>query len=450
MITRIVTHSLSLYRLKQVRSTLTRTAATYALTGVLCIMNVWSAPHELPDSSNALDAQVANTLSLIAEGDLPQARVLARQTAKRFPDFALGQLISAELESTAAFNDVMASGADPMSQPLMALLLEAQARLPDTYNTFAPPLNDPSALPDNIIQFGAHVSQLVLVDLEQSMLYQVIGNDQASTLIQQHYIGAGKAGFGKQVEGDNKTPLGIYSITGLRSDSSLPDLYGSGALMLDYPNTLDRHLGRTGSGIWLHGVPHAQRSRSPISSEGCVTMSNDHLLRLKHQINPSRAMVVLGNNYRWVGQAARQERQLEFRQLFNQFQNGWASNNRTELMSLYADEQLLEQRFISNGGFQRRVITKTDTGSSSRANDNDKAKNASQRYLQELANIDAAHISITLNPLQPSLQPANTQPYLVMQARFGILNEHQITLYWGQQSNGTWRIEAEQWQGLDL
>ena len=331
----------------------------------------------------------------------------------------------------------------------MALLLEAQARLPDISNTFAPPLNDPSALPDNIIQFGAHVSQLVLVDLEQSVLYQVVGNDQAATLIQQHYIGGGKAGFGKQVEGDNKTPLGIYSITGLRSDSSLPDLYGSGALMLNYPNALDQHLGRTGSGIWLHGVPHAQRSRSPRSSEGCVTMSNDHLLRLKHQITPSSAMVVLGNNYRWVSQAARQERQLEFQQLFKQFQNGWTNNNRTALMSLYANEPLLEQRLISTGNFQRRV-SETGTNSVSRANGNDKEKNASQGFIRELARIDAAHISITLNPLQPGVQAADTKSYLVMQARFGIINEHQVTLYWGQQNNGEWRIEAEKWLELDI
>ena len=178
-------------------------------------------------------------------------------------------------------------------------------------------------------------------------------------------------------------------------------------------------------------------------------MSNDHLLRLKHQITPSSALVVLGNNYRWVSQAARQERQLEFQQLFKQFQNGWTNNNRTALMSLYANEQLLEQRFISTGGLQRRV-SKTNTNSVSRAKGNNKAKNASQGFIRELAHIDAAHINITLNPLQPGVQAADTKPYLVMQARFGIINEHQVTLYWGQQNNGEWRIEAEKWLELDI
>jgi L,D-transpeptidase YnhG len=36
---------------------------------------------------------------------------------------------------------------------------------------------------------------------------------------------------------------------------SLPDLYGVGALPINYPNPLDVQRGKTGSGIWLHGTP---------------------------------------------------------------------------------------------------------------------------------------------------------------------------------------------------
>ncbi len=407
------------------------------VAGLLLVASVQAAPHEPLNSSTALDKQISTTLSLIADGDLTQARVLARQMAWRFPDFALGQLISAELESTAAFGNILTHGADPMSQPLMALLLEAQARLssgqPD--NKRLTDAQEQSVLPDSVIQLGSHNSQLILVDLQASTLSQITTNNRIPSLIRQHYIGSGKAGFGKQIEGDNKTPLGIYAITGLRSDASLPDLYGSGALMLDYPNALDRYLGRTGSGIWLHGVPHAQRSRSPRSSEGCVTMSNDHLLRLKQQIVPSDALVVLGQNFQWSDQAARQSRQREFQQLFTRYQQGWTEANHEALMALYHDAEQLDQRVESTGAYS---VSVTD-GSS-----------ASQRYIKELANVAVEDVTLVLNPLQQGLFVTETEPYLLMQTRFGRLNEHQITLFWRQQSDGRWRIVTEQWDGLDV
>lgn len=407
------------------------------VAGLLLVASVQAAPHEPLNSSTALDKQISTTLSLIADGDLAQARVLARQMAWRFPDFALGQLISAELESTAAFGNILTHGADPMSQPLMALLLEAQARLssgqPD--NKRLTDAQEQSVLPDSVIQLGSHNSQLILVDLQASTLSQITTNNRIPSLIRQHYIGSGKAGFGKQIEGDNKTPLGIYAITGLRSDASLPDLYGSGALMLDYPNALDRYLGRTGSGIWLHGVPHAQRSRSPRSSEGCVTMSNDHLLRLKQQIVPSDALVVLGQNFQWSDQAARQSRQREFQQLFTRYQQGWTEANHEALMALYHDAEQLDQRVDSTGAYS---VSVTD-GSS-----------ASQRYIKELANVAVEDVTLVLNPLQQGLFVTETEPYLLMQTRFGRLNEHQITLFWRQQSDGRWRIVTEQWDGLDV
>ncbi len=407
------------------------------VAGLLLVASVQAAPHEPLNSSTALDKQISTTLSLIADGDLTQARVLARQIAWRFPDFALGQLISAELESTAAFGNILTHGADPMSQPLMALLLEAQARLssgqPD--NKRLTDAQEQSVLPESVIQLGSHNSQLILVDLQASTLSQITTNNRIPSLIRQHYIGSGKAGFGKQIEGDNKTPLGIYAITGLRSDASLPDLYGSGALMLDYPNALDRYLGRTGSGIWLHGVPHAQRSRSPRSSEGCVTMSNDHLLRLKQQIVPSDTLVVLGQNFQWSDQAARQSRQREFQQLFTRYQQGWTEANHEALMALYHDAEQLDQRVDSTGAYS---VSVTD-GSS-----------ASQRYIKELANVAVEDVTLVLNPLQQGLFVTETEPYLLMQTRFGRLNEHQITLFWRQQSDGRWRIVTEQWDGLDV
>lgn len=378
-----------------------------------------AAPHQSPKSSHALDQQIDATLNSLATGNLPEARVLARQMSHTFPRYQLAHLLSAELEATAAFQDVRAAGFTPMNQALIDLLLEAQARLQASKSTHSERHANPNThdLPDTVIQMGKDVGSLLIVDLEHSSINHVVGSDNAPTIVRQHYVGSGRGGYGKRIEGDGKTPLGIYSITGKRRDSSLPDLYGSGALTLDYPNALDRHLGRTGYGIWIHGVPHALRSRAPRSSQGCVTMSNDHMLSLMHQINPADTLVVLSSHLRYTSPQERKTKQTEFRALFSRFQNAQNSDDDQQLEDLYSDRR-----------YQRRM-------------------QLSESQKIQLALIHPASISIFRNPSLPENGNDNAEHHLVMRGRFGSENEQQFSLYWEQTKEGNWRIITEHWRG---
>jgi len=246
---------------------------------------------------------------------------------------------------------------------------------------------------------GYDIESLLIVDLEHSIINHVIGSDETPTVVKQHYIGSGKGGYGKRVEGDNKTPLGIYTITGKRRDATLPDLYGSGALTLDYPNPLDRHLGRTGYGIWIHGVPHAQSSRAPRSSEGCVTMSNDHMLSLMHQVNPADTLVVLTSHLQYNTDHQRQAKQAEFRQLFSQYQEAQSAEEEYALNALYSARGFKKHRTLSD--LQK----------------------------EQLALVHPASISIFQNPSLSSQGSESAHQYLVMRGRYGNENEQQFSLY---------------------
>lgn len=82
-------------------------------------------------------------------------------------------------------------------------------------------------------------------------------------LSEDYYISVGKGGGDKRREGDEKTPIVVYRVSSYLPGSSLPDMYGPGAFPIDYPNPWDRKLGRTGSGIWLHGTESERFSRAP-------------------------------------------------------------------------------------------------------------------------------------------------------------------------------------------
>jgi hypothetical protein len=59
-------------------------------------------------------------------------------------------------------------------------------------------------------------------------------------------VSIGKNGFGKEVEGDRRTPVDVYRPTLFREDEQLIDFYGLGAYPLNYHNLYDRQRHRPG------------------------------------------------------------------------------------------------------------------------------------------------------------------------------------------------------------
>jgi L,D-transpeptidase YnhG len=112
-------------------------------------------------------------------------------------------------------------------------------------------------------------------------------------LMGDYYISVGKLGIEKVVEGDQRTPLGVYFITSNLDPKSLKDFYGSGALPINYPNAYDARRGKTGSGIWLHGTPPNQFSRAPKATDGCVVLANPDLERIISTVEVRTTPVVI-------------------------------------------------------------------------------------------------------------------------------------------------------------
>jgi murein L,D-transpeptidase YafK len=367
------------------------------------------------ESSAQLDRQTRAVLSAIINGDLPRANAHAEQLVQHFPRFALGQLLHAELLAVSGLQAVQAADQFDFSPALINLLLEAQARLAPTDAQLMPaaaPVNSNRLLPAELIQVGRHIDTVVLVELARSQLYVFDTRTDTPALIKQHYISSGSGGFGKLLEGDLKTPLGIYTIQGFRSNASLPDLYGSGALMLDYPNPLDTRLGRTGSGIWLHGVPPDRMSRAPRSSEGCVTMGNDYLIELRHQLEFESTHVILTDQVEWVTADRQAEERQQYRELFVQ----------------YRDNRVVEPQESTT----RRVATDG-------ANSNSIPPTG--RTLQALAKVPADAISILRNPSLHGAGDAAEQ--LVMTFELEPPMAGKITLYWQKTASQPWRIIEE-------
>jgi len=112
----------------------------------------------------------------------------------------------------------------------------------------------------------------------------------------------GKVAGPKTIEGDQRTPEGVYFVTRDVGPRFLTETYGARALPLDYPNWLDRHLSRSGSAIWLHGTNKPLQARD---TNGCIVLENATIERLAPYLRLNRTPVIIVDRLRlWAAKNA--------------------------------------------------------------------------------------------------------------------------------------------------
>ncbi len=100
----------------------------------------------------------------------------------------------------------------------------------------------------------------------------------------------GEAVGPKQVEGDKKTPEGIYFIIDEHEDKDLTPIYGPRAFPTDYPHQVDRQQGKTGYAIWIHGT---DKPLKPMDSNGCIALENTDVIRLSDYVTRHVTPVII-------------------------------------------------------------------------------------------------------------------------------------------------------------
>lgn len=110
----------------------------------------------------------------------------------------------------------------------------------------------------------------------------------------------GMHGGGKLLEGDRKTPEGVYFLQGKATGGLDFDSFGNTAFPLNYPNPVDRIQGKTGNGIMIHG---RGRSFGPRQTLGCVVLENDDVDTLDRHVRIHATPVVIAESVNLTGKA---------------------------------------------------------------------------------------------------------------------------------------------------
>lgn len=259
---------------------------------------------QVPNTSDP-EQFVRQIYAQLGEGERAQALATASVLVARFPNFQLGQLLYADLLNISSTQPVAWSDSEELNAPtfrkrLDELILESKRRLQrDSAQSLQ------GKIPSALTFLSPHQTYVAAVDASKSRLYWFENRSGPDGRLQLHlvketYISVGINGVGKDKEGDGKTPLGVYFILRNLPGDGLPDLFGVGALTLNYPNAVDLMRKKTGSGIWLHGTPSAQYARAPESTDGCVVLSNPEMERLLQMPELRMTPVIIAEQLEWV------------------------------------------------------------------------------------------------------------------------------------------------------
>ncbi len=366
--------------------------------------------------SNEVEASLVRTLETLKEGSIGAALNEIDLALQKNPNFRLGHLIKGDLlmaksGAPVAFFSGDQSGRQPRPEMVASLQSEAKARFGRYFD--GPPLGH---LPSALLQMSPRQEYALLMDSEKSRLYIFRNVDGAPQLVTDFYISVGKNGVDKEREGDQRTPLGVYTISTAVAKERLSDFYGPGAFPLNFPNEWDKRLGKTGSGIWLHGTPSSTYSRPPRASDGCVVLANDDFESIKKYVIPGVTPIVITPNVEWKTPNQWLDERASFSSAIEQWQRDWESLDSDKYLSHYSSRFNADGKNIGDWTASKRRI------------------NAAKSFIK----IEIGDLSIFEYPLAPA-----TMPMMIVTFDQGYRSSNNSSKMKKRQY---WQREGDQWK----
>jgi len=284
-------------------------------------------------SANYIESLLVKSLFSIAEGQLEEASRAIDQVLKTAPNFKLahlirGDLLMARAQQLQSFGNASVS----RDEHIEGLREEARRRIERYLGE-----QQPSQIPEPLWKLDPSQQYAVVVDTAKSRLYLYRNNDGTPRYIADYYVTIGKNGSEKRIEGDKRTPLGVY-FSAPKLTKKLPDFYGDGAYPLNYPNEWDKHEGRKGYGIWLHGTPSDTYSRPPLASDGCVVLANPDLKSLAPILRNGNIPVIITDGLQWLPADAAAPQGEKLDTALESWRKAWQAQDTDDYLAHYSPQ----------------------------------------------------------------------------------------------------------------
>ncbi len=295
--------------------------------------------HQMVRGMQAQERTILRATAALKSDQPGQALELLASAKTQDPLVALLQAEAHRIQAVEAMKQAGAYGEDSGTQEQLLAsadlgLGEANAR----FYSFMDKLNHDAGDPVDILLPGSDIANVFMFDKARNrmFIYASDGKGGLSKLADEYVVTGSEKGD-KQVQGDGKTPNGIYRFIKKLHGDELDSRYGPFAFPIDYPNELDALHKKNGNGIWLHGYPLDVLRRPPQDTRGCFSISNNRLIEVANHVKLKRSWVIVGENFAFDQQGKKHELLKSVRNDIETWRRDWTSLNTTSYLSHYHD-----------------------------------------------------------------------------------------------------------------
>jgi len=179
-------------------------------------------------------------------------------------------------------------------------------------------------------------SRCVIVEKESQTLFLYRNTPHGLKLEKTYACSTGAQQGEKAVQGDERTPEGIYVPRMILPRTQLTEIYGRMAITLDYPNAFDRLEGKSGGGIWLHATNEPIRAYLPNKTRGCVVVSNEDIEELSRLLDLNRTPLIITSRIQYRKDAEGNAELEELKSFLSEWTSCWVSKQLDRYVSLYS------------------------------------------------------------------------------------------------------------------
>lgn len=181
------------------------------------------------------------------------------------------------------------------------------------------------------LEYGYYESIEFVMLCQKNMKDIVLYNTKQNKKLFNSSVFIGKELGDKKKEGDMRTPIGAYKLTNRLT--KLDPFYGPLALTTNYPNIFDKTKGKTGHGIWIHGLP--EEGERDDFTQGCIALDNNGIKTLDNSININNSVLVISEKS--FKPAQKEDISLILSSIFS-WRDAWKYSDIQTYLSFYSDE----------------------------------------------------------------------------------------------------------------
>lgn len=197
--------------------------------------------------------------------------------------------------------------------------------------------------PAPLLALDGYYSHHILIAEKSTHLLHLYKNVEGKPeLIKSYQVVTGKKTGDKGIEGDFRTPEGIYNFVDFMTNKELLQktgaqgvIYGAGAFVTDYPNPVDKVAGKGGSGIWLHSTNDETRLDKGLDSKGCVVTANNDLIDVSKYLELNKTPIVIVQDLVYLNERTYETQRNEIRKSIDGWLDAWRNKNIAQYMNYY-------------------------------------------------------------------------------------------------------------------